>query len=88
MSYADHNLRKCVLWKLTSVTLGKVRGSGKNTFWLVIKKNLLKKNAGKCHLILSSDESFPINTDNKVFKNSNDKKTVRSEFEYSCNKYV
>ena len=44
-------------------------------------KNLLKKNAEKCHLILSSYESFPINTDNEVFKNSNDKRTVWSEFE-------
>ena len=40
----------------------------------------MKKNVEKCHLILSSDESFSINIDNEVLKNSNDKKTVRSKF--------
>ena len=58
---------------------GKTRGSGKNTFLLVFKK-VMKKNVEKCHLILSSDESFSINIDNEVLKNSNDKKTVRSKF--------
>ena len=59
---------------------GKTRGSGKNTFCLVFKKKNYENNVEKCHLTVSSDESFSINIDNEILKNSNDKKTVRSKF--------
>ena len=36
----------------------------------------MKANADKCHLILSTDEPFSINIDNKVIKNSNNKKPL------------
>ena len=49
----------------------KTRGSRKIlSEWF--SRNFLKENAGKCHLILSTDEPFSV-TDNEVSKNSNDK---------------
>ena len=50
----------------------KTRGSMKSTFWMVFKQFL----KGKCHLISSTDEPFSINIDNKVIKNSKNKKLL------------
>ena len=57
------------------VTLKKLEEVGKVLFeWFL--NNFLKPNADKCHLVLSADESFSINIDNKVIKNSNNKKLL------------
>ena len=71
MSYADDNT-PYVCSENVDVTLEKLEEKGKVLFkWF--SKNFLKANAEKCHLILSSDESFSINIDNEVIKNSNNK---------------
>ena len=57
------------------ITLEKLEEVGKVIFEQ-FSNNFLKANTDKCHLILSTDEPFSINTDNEVIKNSN--KTVRN----------
>ena len=42
----------------------------------MVFKKLLKVNADKCHLILSTDEPFSVNLDNEVIKNSNNNKLL------------
>ena len=67
MSYADDNT-VYVCFENVDVTLEKLEEVGKILFeWF--SNNFLKANAGKCHLILSTDESFLINLDNEVIRN-------------------
>ena len=74
MSYADDNtLYMCS--KNVDVTLEKLEEVGK-AFFEWFPNNFLKATADKCHLILSTDESFSINIDNEVIKNSNNKKLL------------
>ena len=75
MSYADDNT-PYVCSENVDVTLKKIEEVGKVLFeWF--SNNFLKANAGKRHLILSTDEPFSINIDNEVIKNSNNKKLLR-----------
>ena len=61
------------------VTLEKLKEVGKVLFeWF--PNNLLNANADKCHLILSTDEPLPINIDNEVIKNNNNKKLLGINF--------
>ena len=74
ISYADDNT-PYMCSKNIDVTLEKLEEVGKVLFeWF--SDNFLKANADKCHLILSTDEPFPINIDNEVIKNSNNKKLL------------
>ena len=74
MSYADDN-NPYVCPENVDVTLEKLEEVGKVLFeWF--SNNLLKANADKCHLILSTDEPFSINIDDEVIKNSNSKKLL------------
>ena len=71
MSYADDNTPH-VCSENVDVTLEKLKEVGK-VFLESFSNNFLKANAGKCHLILSTGESFSINIDNEVIKNSSNK---------------
>ena len=74
MSYTDDNT-PYVCSENIDVILEKLEEVGKVLFeWF--SNNFLKANADKCHLILSTDELFSINIDNKVIKNSNNKKLL------------
>ena len=74
MTYADDNTRY-VCSENVDVTLGKLEEVGTLLFeWFA--NNFLKANAGKCHLILSTNEPFSIAIDNEVIKNSNNKKLL------------
>ena len=74
MSYADDNT-PYVCFENVDLTLEKLEEVGKVLFqWF--SNNFLKANAGKCHLILSTDEPFSSNIDNEVIKNSNNKKLL------------
>ena len=74
MSYANDNT-PYVCSENVDVTLEKLEEVGKLLFeWF--SNNFLKANADKCHLILSTDESFSINIDNEVIKNSSNKKLL------------
>ena len=75
MTYADGNT-PYVCSENVDVTLGKLEEVGKLLFeWF--SNNFLKANAGKCHLILSTNEPFSTAIDNEVIKNSNNKKLLR-----------
>ena len=74
MSYADDNTLY-VCSENIDVTIGRLEEVGIVLFeWF--SNNFLKANAGKCHLILSTDEPFLVNIDNEVIKNSNNKKLL------------
>ena len=74
MSYADDNT-PYVCSENIDVPLGRLEEVGIVLFeWF--SNNFLKANAGKCHLILSTDEPFLVNIDNEVIKNSNNKKLL------------
>ena len=74
MSYTDDKTLY-VCSENFDVTLEKLEEVGKVLFeWF--SNNFLKANAGKCHLILSTDEPFSVNIDNEVIKNSNNKKVL------------
>ena len=74
MSYADGST-PYVCSENVDVTLEKLEEVGKVLFeWF--SNNFLKTNADKCRLILSTDERFSINIDNKVIKNSSNKKLL------------
>ena len=70
-----HDNTPYVCFENVEVTLEKLEEIGKVLFeWF--SKNFLQANADKCHLILSTDVPFSINTDNEVIKNSNNKKLL------------
>ena len=70
MSYAYDNT-PYVRAENVNVSLEKLEEVGKILLeWF--SKNLLKANADKCRLILSTDEPFSINIDNEVIKSSTD----------------
>ena len=75
-SYADDDIRYVCSQNL-DVTLQKIEKVEKLLFdWF--SNHFLKANADKCHLILSTDEPFSINIDNKVIKSSNNKKLLET----------
>ena len=71
MSYADDNTPH-VCSENVDVTLEKLREVGKVLFES-FSNNFLKANADKYHLISSTGESFSINIDIEVIKNSSNK---------------
>ena len=74
MSYADDNT-PYVCSETVAVILEKLEKVGKLLFER-FSNNFLKANADKCHLILSTNEPFPVNIDNEVIENSNNKKLL------------
>ena len=75
-SYADDDILYVCSQNL-DVTLQKIEKVEKLLFdWF--SNHFLKANADKCHLILSTDEPFSINIDNKVIKSSNNKKLLET----------
>ena len=74
MSYSDDNT-PYVCSENVDVILEKLEEVGKVLFeWF--SNSFLKAYADKCHLIISTDETFSIDIDNEVIKNSNNKKLL------------
>ena len=78
MSYAEDST-PYVCSENIDVTLEKLEEVGKVLFeWF--SNNFLKANADKCHLILSTDETFSFNVDNEVIKSRNNEKLLGINF--------
>ena len=74
ISYADDKT-PYVYSENVNVILEKLEELGK-VFFEWFSNNFLKANAGRFHPILSTDETFSINIDNEVIKNSSNKKLL------------